>query len=119
MKTALRLLFVLLLSLPCYGADLYIDLRTNYVPPADFSRVRVELIDQADARQQWVKYSGAYGGSYVDGVRVAEFSHVQTGHSYLLVVKVLDDHMRTVDGRLVILDMSSPAYAATVLMTRR
>ncbi len=120
MKTALGMIVALLLAAPCLGADLYIDLRTNYSPATDFGSVRVEVFDRADERNQWVAIDTSHPGTdYVRGARVAEFSDLQPGRVYLIVVRVLDGRMRVVDGRMALLDMPASPFGTIMVMSRR
>ena len=81
--------------------------------------MRVELVDRADPRQHWTSFAlDTSRHDYVAGARVAELHEVQPRHSYLLVVRILDRQLRTVDGRVSILDMPDGPFAATVVLTR-
>ncbi len=120
MKRVLGMVVAFLIAAPVFANDLYIDLRTNYSPRTDFGMVRVEVIDQGDVRKQWVSVHPVDARTdFVSGARVAELHDLESGHTYMIVLQALDAHMRTVDGRLVLLDMPSVPFAATVLMTRR
>lgn len=118
MKTAVGLLIALLLATPCLGAELYIDLRTNFDAPSDFRYVRAELLDREDGRRQWVVLRSFVGGDFLSGERVAEWEHVDTRHNYLLLLELLDQNMRTVRGRIWYLRMPGGDFATTMLITR-
>ncbi len=117
MKTLFGALLVMLVAVPSFAADLFIDLRTNYEPGTDFSVVRVELIDRADARNQWVAIKPGRP-DYLSGARVAELHNVETRHEYMMIVTLLDSRMRPVDGHISLLDMPATSFATTMLITR-
>src|SRR5690349_6307385 len=76
------------------AASIVVDLKTDYVPGADFSTVWTEVSPvafESVTPTGTIRSADARGGaSYVDGVRVAEISPVRTGMSWVRVT-LLDD----------------------------
>ena len=117
MKRTVLLLLLLVAALPASAAELYIDLRTDYVAGTDFSMVRVQLFDQRDERRSWHTLRSAGTGDFLRGERVAELENVDRG-VYFLSVELLDHLMRPVHGRIWIYHMGDRAEATVALIAR-
>lgn len=117
MKRLILGCLALLSATPAMAVDLFIDLRTNWVPRVDFSYVRVEVMDRSDERNQW-RTLHVSGGDFVSGQRVAEFSDLGPRRTYFVQVELLDDRLRPVDGNVVLLEMPGGNFGMTSLIAR-
>lgn len=91
MKRTLACVVLLLTTLPAAAADVFLNLRTNYVWPTEFRYVRVELIDAKDPTNTWTTmHAGEQDSDYLRGVQIAEFEDVKKRRDYYLVIQLLD-----------------------------
>jgi hypothetical protein len=107
-------LFVLLFGCDS-GSQLSVDLATDLQPRREFTRVRVERLGERDAVLD-VREEPASQGSYVESVRVAEFTGLSDG-SHIVRVTLLDAAGTEVIHRTIHVELQG-ARAVTVLITR-
>ncbi|MGI9628627.1 MAG: hypothetical protein ACR2QM_17465 [Longimicrobiales bacterium] len=100
---------------------LAVDLRTDYLPGTDFGHAEV-IVARAEAGQrrytQYFLHTASSGTDYSASARIAEFAQVDDDHPYSLVVKLLDSRGRTVDFRVLRVDVRDRDLVVTSLIAR-
>lgn len=92
--------------------DLWIDLRTDFVPGVEFTAVRVELSEDGRSEEH---LAGA--GDYLSGQRVAELQGLSARTTRELAVELVDDGGRVVARRDVLVQHQTD-LVVTVVLTR-
>ncbi len=86
-------------------AQLFLDLRTNFVPVTEFSWIEVHIIRRSDlpvpplpplpslqfSNQRYFDLVGAVDGDYIAGQRVAVIDDIELG-DYAIFMRLLDNN---------------------------
>lgn len=98
------------------GFEVFVDLKTDYVPEQEFVRVRTELTEDGVGLVRREDFTATSGSDFVGGTRIAELGGVPAGQ-HTILVQLVDFGGRVLSERLSRVSVDDD-LALTVLITR-